>query len=157
MQVHHRQTLTMSMHSLNSSDYTTYSDMAMADVMAGTGKKVSLRTNKERSQRWLVNQRYSAWTLKEMNTKTVDGVSCLTSWGLYFHNFSKTEWKRRVGKEVATWLESDLILFGLVAEAEIGEAYFEHTYYWHNRPGALHLRPGFRMMDVESRKLLRAQ
>ena len=69
MQVHHRQTL-MSMHSLNSSD-RTYSDMAMADVMAGTGKKVSLRTNKERSQRWLVNQRYSAWTLKEMNTKTI--------------------------------------------------------------------------------------
>lgn len=86
--------------------------------------------------------------IETMKTKTTDGVMCLSAWALYFHNHSKTDWKRRAGKEVATWLESDLIQFGLIAEAEVGDAYFAHTYYWHNRPGALHTRPGFRMMEV---------
>ena len=145
-QIHHRQLL-MTMHSLHSSDIM-YSNMAMAEVMNQTGKTISLKTTRERAQRWLVNQKYSAWTLETMKTKTTDGVMCLSAWALYFHNHSKTDWKRRAGKEVAAWLESDLIQFGLIAEAEVGDAYFAHTYYWHNRPGALHTRPGFRMMEV---------
>ena len=49
---------------------------------------------------------------------------CLLAWALHIYNHSKAEWKRRVGKEVSSWLQSDFIQFGLVAKTEIGEVYF---------------------------------
>ena len=38
------------------------------------------------------------------------------------------------------------VCLGLLFELEIG-FYFEEIYAWHNRPGPINKRPGFRMMD----------
>jgi len=109
-QNHHRQLL-MSMHSLSSSD-ATYSTMAMSDVMSGTEKEVTLKTSRERAQRWLVNKKFAKWTVDTMEITTVDGIPCLTAWALYFQNYSRVDWKRHVGREIATWLECPAIKSG---------------------------------------------
>ena len=107
-----------SIHSLNVDD-RVLSNMAMKEVMKGSdfeeaGKKVEpLQTSRERVQRWLVNQRLASWTLKTMSTLTVAGVSCLVAWGLRLHNKSRSDWKRRVGLEVAQWMESRPIILGI--------------------------------------------
>ena len=56
-----------------------------------------------------------------------DNTPCLTAWGLHHYNYSRTDWKRRVEKETSMWLENIPIKLGLAFEAELGEAYFEHT------------------------------
>ena len=89
-QIHHRQLL-MSMHSLNSND-SDYAKMAMREVMAGTNEVVSLKTTRERAQRWLVNQKYASWVVQTQKKMTSSGVPCLTAWGLYYHNNSRIDW-----------------------------------------------------------------
>jgi len=53
-QIHHRQVL-MSMHSLHSDD-TAYSQAMMNRVMSDSDMVATLKTWRERQQRWLVNQ-----------------------------------------------------------------------------------------------------
>ena len=72
---------------------------------------------------------------------------CLVAWGLYFGNFYRSGWKRRVGKEIATWMCMPPIILGLYFEAELGN-YFEQSMAWHNRKGPFHSRSGFRMMEI---------
>ena len=144
-QVHHRQLL-QSIHSLHSSD-NNYSQAVMDEVMDGTNERVRITSKRERVQRWLVNQRNSMETLEMIKKETTDGTPSLVAWGLHFANTSRSGWKRRVGKEVATWVSMPSIILGLQFEAEIG-LYFEEIYQWHNRSGSLHKRSGFRMMEV---------
>ena len=144
MQIHHRQFM-MSMHSLHSDD-RAYSQAMMDRVMAG-GPRVRQRTWRERQQRWLVNQRYAAHVLTLIGLVNPEGTMCLVAWGLWFANYSRSAWKRRVGKEVAVWSSMPSILLALHFEAELGN-YFEQAYSWHNRKGPFHSRSGFRMMEI---------
>mmetsp|Transcript_5656 Transcript_5656/g.15886 ORF Transcript_5656/g.15886 Transcript_5656/m.15886 type:complete len:972 (+) Transcript_5656:584-3499(+) len=145
-QVHHRQVL-QSIHSLHTAD-RGFSQEIMDEVMEGADESVSLKTSRERPQRWLVNQRNAKRVLSYLEMKTrFTLLPSLVAWGIAFHNWSRSEWKRRVGGEVATWLSMPEVILGLHYEAELGE-YFEETYYWHNRTGPFNSRPGFRMMEV---------
>ena len=144
-QCHHRQLL-MSMHSLHSDD-SAYSQKMMDRVMEGTETFVRIKTWRERQQRWLVNQRYALYIVSLLGTLTNERVVCLVAWALFFANFSRSDWKRRVGKEIATWLSMPAIVLGLHFEAELGN-YFEQSYSWHNRKGPFHKRSGFRMMEM---------
>ena len=143
-QIHHRQLL-MSMHSLHSDD-RAYSQAMMNRVMAG-GPKVKQRTWRERQQRWLVNQRYAAHVVSLLNVTNPSGSMCLVAWWLWFANYSRSPWKRRVGQEVALWSSMPEIILALHFEAELGN-YFEQGYSWHNRKGPFHSRSGFRMMEI---------
>ena len=143
-QIHHRQLL-MSMHSLHADD-RAYSQAMMDRVMAGR-PCVQQKTWRERQQRWLVNQRYAAHVVSLLALMNPAGTMCLVAWGLWFANYSRSEWKRRVGKEVALWLSMPSIVLALQFEAELGN-YFEQGYSWHNRKGPFHSRSGFRMMEI---------
>ncbi len=134
-QCHHRQLL-MSMHSLHSKR-PGYSQARMDEAMEGTGKKVKLKTKRERQQRWLVNQRFAAYVLTLLDINTTGGVMCLVAWALHFANNSRTDWMRRVGGEIALWLFIPAIILGLFFEAELGN-YFEQSYAWMNRTGPFH-------------------
>jgi hypothetical protein len=112
----------MSLHSNNQS----YSQAIMDRVMEKKGK-VTMRTWRERQQRWLVNQRYAAKVLEMRLITTPLGVMCLIAWALYFTNFSRSSWKSRVGREVATWLSMPSIILGIHFEAELGN-YFKEAY-----------------------------
>ena len=145
-QIHHRQLL-MSMHSLHT-DKRDFSQAMMDRVMEGTNHdRILLKTWRERQQRWLVNQRYAAYILKLLVVYTSSGIVCLVAWAMYFANFARSDWKRRVGKEIATWISMPAIILGLTFEAELGN-YFEQAYAWHNRTGPFHTRSGFRMMEI---------
>ena len=72
---------------------------------------------------------------------------CLVAWALHFANYSRSDWKRRVGGEVAKWLLMKPIILAMTFEAELGN-YFEQSYAWHNRTGPFHSRCGFRMLDI---------
>jgi hypothetical protein len=117
--IHHRQCL-MSMHSLHSDD-PGYSRTVMDRVMNGTNDSVQVQTWRERQQRWLVNQRYAKRVLAMLFFSTALGVPCLVAWALYFHNFNRSQWKSRVGREVATWLSMPSIILGFHFESELGE------------------------------------
>lgn len=143
-QVHHCQLL-QSIHSLNKDD-KPLSQGLMNQVMGGSfGLKV--RSKAERKQRWLVNQRNARQTLEMFYKQTPEGNSALIEWALKFANESPSTWKRRVGKEIATWLSMPSVVLGLHFEAELGN-YFEEIYAWHCRPGPLYKRSGFRMMEI---------
>ncbi len=144
-QVHHRQLL-QSIHSLHSSD-KAFSQKMMDRVMAGATESVRVTSKRERVQRWLVNQRNSKDTLSMIAARTTDDVSAVVAWALVFANESRSSWKIRVGREVATWVMMPEIMLGLQFEAEIG-SYFEEVYAWHNRPGPLNKRSGFRMLEI---------
>ena len=144
-QVHHRQVL-QSIHSLHSAD-KNFSQESMNELMEGADESVHITTKLERQQRWLVNQRNSTSTLAMYAKKTKDGVPSLIAWALSFANKNRSAWKRRVGKEIATWLSMDAILLGLHFESELG-SYFEEITAWHNRKGPINDRSGFRMMEL---------
>lgn len=144
-QAHHLQVI-QSIHSLRSDD-KPLSQAIMDEVMEGSGCAIRLKSARERRQRWLVNQRSAKNVLENLKCLTVDGVPSLVQWGLSWANWSRSDWKRRVGGEIATWLMMPEIILGLQFEAELGD-YFETTYYWHNRPGPFNSRAGFRMMEV---------
>ena len=118
-QIHHRQCL-MSMHSLHSDD-PGYSQTVMDRVMHVRKKSVQVRTWRERQQRWLVNQRYAKIVLAMLVFSTGLGAPCLVEWALYFHNYNRSQWKSRVGREVATWLSMPSIILGFHFESELGE------------------------------------
>eukprot|EP00956_Cyclotella_meneghiniana_P021672 scaffold39740_cov82-Cyclotella_meneghiniana.AAC.1 len=143
-QVHHRQLL-QSMHSLHN-DNSTFSQRLMDDIMTDSTRLV-IRTCRERVQRWLVNQRNAKRTLAMFAHTTVDGSNALIQWALTYANEARSDWKRRVGREIATWLSMPEIILGLTFEAELG-IYFEEVYAWHNRKGPFNERPGFRMMEI---------
>ena len=119
----------------------------MDEVMVGSSSNVRLTSKRERVQRWLVNQRNAEATLKMLSHLTEDGTPSLIAWALHFANNSRSNWKRRVGREIATWVSMPSLILGLHFEAEIG-SYFEEVYAWHNRTGPLNKRSGFRMMEV---------
>ena len=73
---------------------------------------------------------------------TTSNVICLVAWALIFANYSRSDWRRHVGKEIAVWLSMPAIILGLHFEAELGN-YFEQAYDWHNRKGPFHDRSGF--------------
>lgn len=119
----------------------------MNEAMSGTNKIVTMKTKRERVQRWLVNQQRNAdYTLMMYYTHTLEGTSCLVVWALKFANES-LEWIRCVGQELATWLNMPAIILGLHFEAELG-SYFKETMAWHNRPGPLSCQAGFCMMEI---------
>ena len=144
-QVHHRQLL-QSIHSLHSSNKAFYQAM-MDRVMEGASKRVMLSSKREHVQRWLVNQCNSRQVLQMFSSRAVDGTPSLIAWALTFANKSRSNWKRRVGREVATWLLMPEIQLGLRFESEIG-SYFEEICAWQNRPGPLNKRSGFRMLET---------
>ena len=104
----------------------------MEEVMEGAEKTVLISSKRERVQRWLVNQRNAAKTLEMLEASTVDGIPSLIAWALTFANESRSDWKKRVGEEIATWLSMSSITLRLTLEAELG-SYFEEIYAWHNR------------------------
>jgi len=145
-QVHHCQLL-QSIHDLHSSD-KPFAQQMMNDVLSGS-VELKVKTKKERKQRWrwLVNQQNATQTLEMYYTTTPEGNSALIEWALKFANESTSDWKRRVGQEIATWLSMPSILLGLHFESELGN-YFEEIYAWHCRSGGLNKRSGFRMMEI---------
>ena len=126
-QCHHRQTL-MTMHSIHSDDRAC--SQAMMNRVVGSNI-VKLKTWRERQQRWLVNQRYATYIIQLLKKRDPDGIVCLVAWGMWFANYSRSDWKRQAGKEVAIWLSMPPILLGLHFESELGN-YFEQGYAWHN-------------------------
>ena len=94
-----------------------------------------------------MNQRNATKTLEMVETMTTDGVPSLVAWALTFANESRSDWKKRVGQEITTWLLMPSIILGLQFEAELGSL-FEEIYAWHNRTGPLYKRSGFRMMEI---------
>jgi hypothetical protein len=84
----------------------------------------------------MVNQRNAKKTLDMLRKRTQTGVPSLIAWAHTFANESRSDWKRRVGREIATWLSMPPIILGLHFESELG-LYFEEMYAWHNRAGPL--------------------
>ena len=104
-------------------------------------------TRRERQQRWLVNQKFARWVVSLLKVKNRQGIMCLIAWGLWFFNFSRTDWKQTCGREVALWLSMPAIILALFFESELGN-FFEQSYDRQNRPGPFHSRSRFRMMEV---------
>ena len=123
-QINHRQLL-MSMHSLNSANRPM--SQAVMDSVMKDCSRVLVKTWRERQQRWLVNQRYAAYVVSLLNVLTANGVMCFIAWGLTYTTTSCSDWKRRIGKEVAIWLSMPAIILGLHFEGELGN-YFEQAY-----------------------------
>ena len=119
----------------------------MDHVMEGSGKAVRITTKREQIQRWMVNQRNAKATLEMLSSETNDAIPSLVAWALVYANESRSNWKARAGREIATWLSMPEVNLNLKFEAEIG-AYFEEIYAWHNRKGPLNKRSGFRMMEI---------
>ncbi len=57
--------------------------------------------------------------MEMISHQDVDGANTLVEWALKFANESRSEWKRRVGREIATWLSMPQIILGLTFEAEL--------------------------------------
>jgi hypothetical protein len=95
----------------------------------------------------MVNQRNSKKTLEMINTTTQCGVPSFVAWALTFTNESRSDWKRRMGQEIATWISMPLIILGLYFESELGQ-YFEEAYAWHNCTGPLNKRSGLKMLEI---------
>jgi len=70
----HRQ-LMMSIHSLHT-DNKPQSQAYLIMVMQGTNMTYTLKTMRERQQRWLVNQRNAQQTLDMFHIQTVDAQVC---------------------------------------------------------------------------------
>jgi len=122
-QVHHRQLL-MSLHSLRAND-AAYAQAKLDEIMEGVDS-FTLRTWRERTQRWLVNQRYASLLLEMLNFQTADGTCALVAWALSYAN-EKDGWLRTVGAEVAMWLQMPELILGLHFEVELGN-YFEEVW-----------------------------
>ena len=133
-QCHHRQVL-QSIHSLHASDKGA-SQAYMDHVMEGSGKAVRITTKREQIQRWMVNQRNAKATLEMLSSETNDAIPSLVAWALVYANESRSNWKARAGREIATWLSMPEVVLGLQFEAEIG-AYFEGIHAWHNCKGPI--------------------
>ncbi len=69
----------------------------------------------------------------------------LVAWVLYFANTSRSDWKRRVGKEIAIWITMPATVLGLYFESELGN-YFEQVNSWQCSRGPFHYRSGFFFM-----------
>ena len=95
----HHHNLLMSIYSLHSDD-TTFSQRMMEHVMGGSGEIVQIKTKRERQQRWLVNQRYTLYVISLISVHTNENGMCLVAWGIFFANFSRSDWKHDVGKEI---------------------------------------------------------
>ena len=80
-----------------------------------------MRRWRERQQRWLVNQRYTAYVVSLLVLMNPEGTMCLVAWGIWFANYSRSEWKRRVGKEVAVWATMPPIILAPHFEAKLGD------------------------------------
>jgi hypothetical protein len=144
-QVHHLQ-LMQSLHSLRVDDWE-YAQ-AILNCIMGEGKSFSLKTWRERQQRWLVNQRNAKHILAMLQHMTPDGKVALIEWALHYYNNKPSDgWQRVAGGEIATWLQMPEIILGLHFESELGE-YFEVVYAWHCRAGPIHTRSGFRMLEI---------
>ncbi len=115
----------------------------MDEVMEGADENVPITAKRKHQQCWL------KCTLDMNAKKTKDGVPSLVAWGLYFANKNCSQWKHRVGKEIATWFSMPSILLGLHFESELG-IYFEEITAWHNRKGPINNRSGFWMMELHS-------
>ena len=142
--MHHCQLL-QSIHDLHKSD-KPFAQELMNNVLSGS-VELKIKTKNERKQRWLVNQQNATQTLEMYHTITPEGNSALVEWALKFVNESTSDWKRRAGQEIATWLSMPSIILGLHFESELGN-YFEEIYAWHCRSGGLNKRSGFRMMEI---------
>ena len=81
-----------------------------------------------------------------LEATTGNGVPSIVAWALPFANESRSDWKRRVGGEIALWLSMPPVVLGLKFEAELG-SYFEEIYAWHNWTGPLNVRSGFWMLE----------
>jgi hypothetical protein len=104
--------------------------------MTGSSSTVKISTKRKCVQRWMVNQRNAKKTLEMLSKHTQTGVPSLIAWALTFANESWSNWKRRVGREIATWLSMPQMILGLHFESELG-LYFEEMYAWHNCAGPL--------------------
>ena len=128
-------------------DDTPFSQAEMDEVMLGSGNTVRIYTKRERVQQWMVNQRNSKKTLEVINTTTQCGIPSLVAWALTFANESRSNWKRGVGRDIATWISMPSIILVLYFESELG-CYFKEAYAWHNCTGPLNKRSGFRMLEI---------
>ena len=62
-----------------------------------------------------------------LEATTANGIPLIIAWALTFANESRSDWKKGVGEEIATWLSMLFIILGLTFEAELG-SYFEEIY-----------------------------
>jgi len=98
-----------------------------------------LRTQRERVQRWLANERNAVYQL--------DRLDALRIWALWIRNSASNSDHRRIAKEIALMLRMPPIILGLYFQTDLG-IYFETTIRWYSVSGELSDTPGLRMLEL---------
>ena len=147
-QRHHRQLL-QSLYDLFILD--RFKHQALMDkLMENSSGKITIKTMRERVQRWLANQRNSSWVLDTLQKMSDDGnTPLLIEWAHSCGDYSTSENTKVIARDVVEMLFMPEILVALNFETEMG-LYFEITSRFHGQPGILSDRPGFRAMELHT-------
>ena len=121
----------------------------MDKLLKNSSTTIAIKTLRERVQRWLANQRNSSWVVEIMQEKDEDGTPILIKWAHSCGDYQSTEMAITISKDVVAMLFMQEILVALNFERVMG-LHFEVTSRFHNQPGRLSSRPGFRAMILHS-------
>ena len=146
-QRHHRQLL-QNLHDLLQIDRLKHQAL-MDKLMENSSTTITIKTMRERVQRWLANQRNSSWVVETLEEKSDDDTPVLIQWAHSCGDYSTSELTRVIAKDVVEMLLMPEILVALNFEREMG-LYFEVTSKFHGQPGTLSDRPGFRAMELHT-------
>ena len=146
-QRHHRQLL-QSLYDLFTLDRLKHQAL-MDKLMENSSGKITIKTMRERVQRWLANQRNSSWVVDTLQELSDDGTPVLIKWAHSCGDYSTSENTKVIAKDVVEMLFMPEILVALNFETEMG-LYFEITSRFHGQPGILSDRPGFRAMELHT-------
>jgi len=151
-QIHHRQCM-QALHDIVICDpdmAQSICDQVLKEYESPEGLlKYTIKTMRERMQRWLVNGRNAKHILEGFDLYLHDAPS--NFWVCWATKYLPlvTGWKKTVLEEIIRYFMMDDIIVALQFEAELVD-YFEVTYQWHAYPGELCTLPGFRTMELHN-------
>ena len=117
-------------------------------------KKYTLKTNRERPQRWRVNGLFAQRILEMMSIMMMNGTNLLTSWAMEMQLIggkvtgADCQWMKQTAREIAVMSQSEAIKISLAFEAELVSNYFDITHFDHARKGEFQTRSGFATMGL---------
>jgi len=140
-QVHHRQAM-QTLHDVVISDRVK-AQLICDKINQENDTKYTIKTFRERIQRWLVNGRYAKIILEGYDL--VLPLEVDNFWVVWAYRYLPLVdgWRRIALEELIVFFLMPEIIVGIQFEAELVD-YFDITYQWHAYPGELCSRPGFR-------------